>query len=123
MADNYRQAIQRASNTIEVPFTGTGNIVAGTHKCAPGVAWKLEEIELTLNAAPTTGTQNFVISKDDSGGTAYDNTILTIDLVANAVTSLIIKPDKNLKSGDVVTATWTNTDGKTFGLIFKYTKR
>jgi len=108
-------------DVIETPFTGAGDLAVGTHKIAPGVAFKLEEIELTLNAAPTSGTQNLVIKKDDgSGTTAYDNVLLTLDLVANAVTSLIIKPNKSLKPTDVITAAWTNTDGKTFGLIFKH---
>jgi len=108
-------------DVIETPFTGTGNVVVGTQKLAPGAAFRLVEVELTLSAAPTTGTQNLVLKKDDGSGTAaYDNVLLSIDLVANAVTSLVVKPDKPLKASDVITAAWTNTDGRTFGLIFKY---
>jgi len=107
---------------VEVPFTGTGNVVVGTAKITPGAAFRLVEVELTITTggAPTTGTQNFVLTKDDGVGTAYDNVLLSLDLVANAVTSLSFKPKKSLKATDVVTAAWTNTDGRTYGLIFKY---
>lgn len=110
----------RVSGTEETPFTGSGNMVVGTHKIAPGAAFKLTEIELHLSAAPTTGTQNLVITLDDGVGSAYDLVILSIDLVANAVTDLVIKPDKVCKSTDVITAAWTNTDTKTYGLKFKH---
>ncbi len=107
--------------TVETPFTGAGNVVVGTHNIAPGAIYKLTEIELHLSAAPTTGAQNLVITKDDGSGTAaYDAVLLTIDLVANAVVTLVIKPDKALKATDVITVAWTNTDGRTFGLIFKH---
>ena len=105
---------------VETPFTGTGNVVVGTHKIAPGAAFKLDEIELHLSAAPTTGTQNLVITLDDGVAAAYDLVILTLDLVANAVTDLVIKPKKKCKSSDVITAAWTNTDGVTYGLKFKH---
>ena len=106
--------------TVETPFTGAGDLVVATHKVAPGAAFKLTEIELHLSAAPTTGTQNLVITLDDGVGAAYDLVILTLDLVANAITDLVIKPDKVCKAADVITAAWTNSDTKTYGLKFKY---
>ena len=106
--------------TVETPFTGAGNVVVGTHNIAPGAAFKLTEIELHLSAAPTTGVQNLVITLDDGVAAAYDVVILTIDLVANAITDLVITPNKTCKATDVITAAWTNTDGRTFGLKFKH---
>uniref|UniRef100_A0A6H1Z6T6 Uncharacterized protein n=1 Tax=viral metagenome TaxID=1070528 RepID=A0A6H1Z6T6_9ZZZZ len=105
---------------VETPFTGSGNLAVGTSKIAPGAAFKLTEIELHLNAAPTTGTQNLVITLDDGVGGTYDLVILMLDLVANAVTDLVVKPNKACKAADVITAAWTNTDGKTYGLKFKH---
>lgn len=105
---------------VETPFTGTGNLVVGTHKIAPTAAFILQEITLHLSAAPTTGTQNLVITLDSAQGAAYDEVLSTLDLVANAVTDLSIKPKKRLQSGDVVTAAWTNTNGVTYGLVFKH---
>ncbi len=106
--------------TVETPFTGTGNLEVATSKITPGAVFKLTEIVLHLNAAPTTSTQNLVISVDDGVGGAYDENILTIDLVANAITDLVIKPNKVCKATDVITAAWTNTDTKTYGLKFKH---
>lgn len=129
---NYRQCIMRSFNEdanaltvvdpaiVETPFTGTGNLIVGTNKIAPGGAFELDEIELHLSAAPTTGTQNLVITLDDGVGSTYDLVILTLDLVANAVTDLVIKPAKKCKSTDVITVAWTNTDGRTYGLKFKH---
>ena len=106
--------------TVETPFTGTGNLAVGTDKIAPGGAFLLTEVSLHLNAAPTTGTQNLVLALDDGVNTAYDLGLLTIDLVANAVTDLVVKPNMACKATDVITAAWTNTDGKTYGLKFKH---
>jgi len=105
---------------VETPFTGTGNVVVGTHKIEPGAAFELDEVELNLNAAPTSGTQNLVITLDDGVSDVYDLVILRLDLVANGVTDLVIKPKKKCKATDVITAAWTNTDGVTFGLKFKH---
>ncbi len=106
--------------TVETPFTGAGNVTVGTHNITPGAAFELTEIELHLSAAPTTGAQNLVVTLDDGVAAAYDLVILTIDLVANAVTDLVITPNKACKATDVITAAWTNTDGRTFGLKFKH---
>ena len=105
---------------VETPFTGSGNVAVGTHKIAPGAKFKLLEVSLHLSAAPTTGTQNLVLTLDSAQGVAYDLVLLTLDLVASAVTDLTIKPDRHCQSGDVITAAWTNTDSRTFGLVFKH---
>lgn len=112
--------IKEREAIVETPFTGTGNVVVGTEKIAPGAAFELEEVELHLSAAPTTGTQNLVITKDDGVDSAYDKVLLSIDLVANAVLDLSIKPRIKCKAADVITAAWTNSDGVTFGLLFKH---
>ena len=105
---------------VETPFTGTGNLVVATHKIAPAAAFELVAIELHISAAPVTGTQNLVLTKDDGVAPAYDLVLLTLNLVANAVVDLVVKPALTCKSTDVITAAWTNTDGRTFGLIFKH---
>ncbi len=116
----YGMAYKEKRLIVETPFTGNGNVVVGTHRIVPGAAFKLVAIEIHLSAAPTTGVQNLVITKDDGVLAAYDLNVLTIDLVANAVTDLRIEPNLLCKSTDMVTAAWTNTDARTYGLIFKY---
>lgn len=109
-----------AHTVVETSFTGTQTMLAATHKLAPGVAYKVLSIELHNNAAPTTGTQNLVITLDSGTSSAYDVVVLTIGLVANAVTDLIRDFELYCKSTDVITAAWDNTDGKTWGLTFKH---
>jgi hypothetical protein len=113
-----------ARNIVETHYTGTQTMLASTHYITPGVAYKVVAIELTLSAAPTTGTQNLVITLDNGTGSAYDVTVYSVDLVAKALTSLIIPEDYEgfdpYKSSDVITAAWDNTDGKTWGLTFKH---
>jgi len=108
--------------TVETPFTGGSgeDIEAGVEKLEPGAVFKLTEIELHLSAAPTSGTQNLVIKLDDGVGDTYDLVILTLDLVANAVTDLVVRPNKVCKAADVITAAWTNTDNLTWGLKYKH---
>ena len=106
---------------VETPFTAaTGNIAAATHKITPGAAFKLNEIQLHLASAPTGANPNLVITLDDGVGTEYDLVILTLDLVANAVTDLVIKPNMACKAADVITAAWTNTNDITWAIKFKH---
>jgi len=110
-----------ARTVVETQFTGTGAVAVGTHKLAPGVAYKVVAIEFHNCAAPTTGTQNFILTLDNGTGSAYDLTLLSIDCVANAVTDLRVTPQELLcKSSDVVTAALVNSDAVTWGLCFKH---
>ncbi len=118
--DSTNWMLKKTHLAAEAPFTGSGDIVATTAKIAPGVPFKLTEVLLYIAATPTTSTQNFVVTKVDSVATVYNENIITIDLVANAITNLIVKPDLICKAGDTITAAWTNTNTKNYGLLFKY---
>ena len=121
--DGTNWAVKDSSSVekvIETIFTGAANLVVGTSKIAPAAAFRLVAVELHLSATPTTGTQNLVITKDNGSGAAYDTNLLTIDLVANAVTDLVAEFGNECKSTDIITAAWTNTDTKTYGLTFKH---
>ena len=110
-----------STDAIEEQWTGAGDLAVGTNYIAPAAAFKLVSVELHLSAAPTTGTQNFVVTKDDGTAAAYDMNLLTQDLVAGAITNLILLGDDNVfKSTDVITVAWTNTDVVTYGLTIKY---
>lgn len=110
-----------ARTIVSTEFTGAVAIAAATHKLAPGVAYKVVAVELHTSAAPTTGTQNLVLTLDNGTGSAYDVTLLSIDCVANAITDLRLTPQELLcKSTDVVTAAMVNSDAVTWGLTFKH---
>ena len=110
-----------ARTVVETTFSATAAIAVGTHKLEPGVAYKVVAIELHNSAAPSTGTQNLVLTLDNGTGSAYDVTLLSIDCVANAVTDLRFIPEELLcKSTDVITAALINSDAVTWGLCFKH---
>ena len=110
-----------AKTVVETTFSATASMVVGTHKLDPGVAYKVIAIEIHNSAAPSTGTQNLVLTLDNGTGSAYDVTLLTLDLVANAVTDLRVLPEELLcKSTDVITASFINSDVVTWGLTFKH---
>jgi len=110
-----------ARTIVETTFSATASMVVGTHKIAPGVAYKVVAVEIHNSAAPTTGTQNLVLTLDNGTGSAYDVTLLSLDLVANAVTDLRFIPEELLcKSTDVITASFINSDAVTWGLTFKH---
>lgn len=106
---------------VETSFSSTASMIVGTHKLAPNVAYKVIAVEIHNSAAPTTGTQNLVLTLDNGTGSAYDVTLLSLDMVANAVTDLRHIPEELLcKSTDVITASFINSDAVTWGLIFKH---
>ena len=114
-----RQIIAKAP--VETQFTLTETMVVGTHKLAPGIPYKVVAIELHCSAAPSSGTQNLVLTLDNGTGSAYDVTLLSLDLVANAVTNLRFMPEElRCKATDVITAALTNSDKVTWGLVFKH---
>jgi len=110
-----------ARTIVETTFSGTSAIAVGTHKLAPGVAYKVVAIELHNSAAPSTGTQNLILTLDNGTGSAYDVTLLSLDAVANAISNLRYTPEELLcKATDVITAALINSDAVTWGLTFKH---
>ncbi len=110
-----------ARTIVETQFSATASMVVGTHKLAPGVAYKVVAIEIHNSAAPSTGTQNLVLTLDNGSGSAYDVTLLSLDMVANAITDLRFTPEELLcKATDVITASLINSDAVTWGLCFKH---
>ncbi len=106
---------------VEAPFTGSAAISAGTAKIAPAAAFRLLRVEVHLNAAPTT-SENLVITLDDGVSSAYDTVLTKENLSAGSQTDFIKTYGEGyeFKSTDVITAAWTNTDTKTYGLKFVY---
>ena len=101
-------------------LTGTGAI---NHTVTPGYPFKIAKLELHLNAAPTT-SQDFVVSIDAGDGSAYDIVLVKEDLSANSVADFVwTGPDEEFEADDVILVTWTNTDGRTYGLrvIYEHT--
>ncbi len=75
-------------------------------------------LTLNLSAAPTT-SENFVITLDSRLGVTYDTVLYSQDLSVGSVTDLVLSQDDIdivLFRGDALAVTWTNTDGRTWGM-------
>ena len=114
-------AVRIKSGLVGAPFTGSAAIAANTAKIAPGAAFRLLRVEVHLNAAPTT-SEILVIALDAGDGAAYDTVLAKQDLSAGSLTDYVavFGPGYEYESDDVITAAWTNTDTKTYGLRFVY---
>ncbi len=106
---------------VGAPFTGAAAISAATAKIAPGAVFRLLRVEIHLSAAPTT-SEGFTITLDAGDGAAYDTVLAKQDLSAGSLTdyAAIFGPGYEFESDDVITAAWTNTNTKTYGLRFVY---
>lgn len=103
--------------------TGT---VALANTLAPGVKFRLISIDLKIGVAGTT-SESFTIIKDAGDGTAYDvleysiNT-LTGSTTGGTVTALHVTFGEGYEyeADDELDAAWTNTEGRTYGLVWTY---
>lgn len=88
----------------------------------PGYAFDLEGVRLHLSAAAAT-SENFTIDIDANEGSAYDTNIFTQDMAT--VQDVLWQPDRPIKfvNGDQLVFSYTNTDGRTWGLEIIYTRQ
>lgn len=100
--------------------TGAGDAMA--QEVNPGVLFKLISAKLKVNTAPTT-SESFAVTLDAGEGAAYDQLLLSQDLSAGSITALTWTPDDPdtvYQADDHVDFTYTNTDGRTWGLTVLY---
>jgi len=105
-------------------FTGAAAIAVGTAKIDPvGPQFKLLGVTCKFSAAPTT-SESFVITLDSNLGAAYDVPLYSVDPSVGSLTSIVKTWDDDdamiFDKGDVITAAYTNTDTRTYGLQIKY---
>ena len=95
-------------------FTAASGAIAAT--LAPKTPFYDLVVSLHLSAVPTTATQNLTIDVDAGMDDAYDENILTLGTVANAVTNLKVSFDRKFYADDEIDVAWANTDNKEYGL-------
>lgn len=81
--------------------------------------WRLHEVRLHLSSASTQETLTIYI--DSGTGTAYDTVLYSVDM-STGYSDVVWRPDQPLyiEADDAVDVTWTNTDGRTYGLEIVY---
>lgn len=78
---------------------------------------KVHAIRFHLSAAGATA-ENLVVSIDSDDGTAYDTVLFSNDM--NGSSDYYNDSEVNLRAGDDLKVTYTNTDGRTWGLEILY---
>lgn len=103
-----------ADGVFSLRFTGTGNVTATVETVAPGSAWQLHSIKVSLSAAG--GANDLTATIDKGAGAAYDTVILTQDMTA--VTDLYYAPERPIEmlAADELDLAWTNASGRTYGI-------
>jgi hypothetical protein len=92
-------------------FSGTGPIAATIE---PGIAFKLQEVRLHLSSVGGAGTLQIAI--DSAAGSAHDLVLFSQDMTS--VIDMIYIPSNavSIDGGDKIVVSWTNTNGRTYGL-------
>lgn len=98
----------------EVKATGSGAL---SYTFSEGIACKVTEIELHLNAVGG-AAESFTATKDDATGATYDVNYITQDM--NTKQDLVNTDQHKLEAKDKIVFAWANSGGKTWGLTVKY---
>jgi hypothetical protein len=97
--------------------TATSGALAVT--LAPKTPFRLLRVDVKVNTAPTTGTQNFTASVDaGKTATVYDTNLVTRDFVAGSITSYVklFGDGYDFQEDDEIDFAWANTDNRTYGI-------
>ena len=92
------------SGAMTETLSATGNIV-------------IKSIALHLSAAGGTA-ENFVAAVDSDSGAAYDVTLLSQDM--ETASDVYDNEERCIAAGDDIDFTYTNTNGRTWGLTVQY---
>ena len=101
----------RLTNLSNSAATGAGALA---HTLAPARTLRLLEVRMHLSAAATQDTLTLTI--DSALGAAYDSVLDSQDMTG--LSEYVFRPTTPviLMKGDEIDFSWTNTDGRTFGL-------
>ena len=99
-------------------FQGVGPMLAG-FEVPVGSTYRLVSVSLALDAAATT-SENLELGIDFIEGANYGVYLYRLDLAATATIDLFWAPDGELYlfGGDRFGARWTNSNGRTWGILF-----
>lgn len=113
--------VKDASGGTDVVVLNATGAVAINSTTAVAAEFKLLKVVCHFSAAPTS-SENFVIKLDSVAGAAYDTVLFTSNPSLSAATDLVFLPDGDMKfkTGDEIVTTFTNTDGRTYGLSVYY---
>ena len=97
--------------------TSTTGAIAVSATVPTGIQQRLVSVTCNYNIAPTT-SQNFTVTLDANAGSTYDTLLYSVNPSLGSTTDILWTPDLPLllETGDIVTAAYTNTDARTYGV-------
>jgi hypothetical protein len=121
--NNERIPFEPTRDDLEAPVFQYHTATTGALATAlsPKTPFRLERVDIKINTAPTTGTQNFTVSVDAGRvATVYDTNLITRDLVAASATSYAVTFGQGYEfmEDDEIDCAWANTDNRTYGLTY-----
>ena len=106
---------QNPSKGSRVEATGTGAIAKSFTAVRNTY---LKSVSLHLSAAATQET--LTITLDSAKGAAYDTVLFSQAMAGYADVVWLLDDELLLEEGDIVIATFTNTDARTYGIVIAY---
>ena len=93
-----------------------------SHRLLPGELYRLVEVRLHLDAAPTTASDDFTVTIDSGENAVYDAILETqdMDTLADHNKSWGKDACHHFKATDAIIFAWANAESKTWGLEVIY---
>jgi hypothetical protein len=99
---------------VAVDATFTPETKAGSSR-----SFKLKEIRVKINTAPTS-SENLTVTLDSNIGATHDITILSKDIVGLTTYNYLFDPNRIYGPGDKIVLAYTNTDTRNIGIQLIY---
>jgi len=106
-----------SASVFRTAATGTGAIATAV-AVAVGQTYRVVSVTLHINTAATT-SENLTITLNATNGAAYDTLLYSVNPATSALLNLVWQPAVPLYliGGDSLDIAWTNTEGRTYGLL------
>lgn len=106
--------MRRTASPVVTAATGAAAIAASY---APSAAFRLLQVTVHFDAAPTT-SENLTITLNANDGAAYDTVLYSTDPSTGSVTDIVYLPEQPIycEAGDAIDVAFANTDTNTYGV-------
>ncbi len=81
-----------------------------------GPPWEFLGLEVTLNAAAATASENLTVTIDAARGSAWDNLIYSKDMNGHKDINYMFDEPRLCASGDKIDVAWANANANTWGI-------
>jgi hypothetical protein len=118
ITDTTNSGIYFKSTYVEETLSSNASVQIGIK---PDCHFELLEINLHLSTSSGTA-ENMTIDLDAEAGSAFDHSVDTQAMAEIQDYNYTPTRGKYFFDGDAIIASWDNTDGRTYGFSFKYSR-